>query len=511
MRSSFSRSFLVRNYVLLVVFITGACVLAIEVAAVRILASYFGSTIYTVSSVISVILAALSLGYYLGGRLADARPAASWFYLIITASAFSVFLMQALIEWALPGWGRSLDLVWGPLNTSVVLFLLPSFLLGTLSPYAIKLQHARSPDVGIATTAGKVFFWSTTGSISGSLLTGFYLIPSIGLRLITLGIGAVLLAVGLSGLFFSSQSGGRRRSLPLLGALGLVLLAGAAQQPAHPDLLYLKDGRYERIRIYDADFTGGRVRMLQQDLSSDSAVYLESEELPFEYTRYYRLLLALKEDLRSVAVLGGGAYTVPKKLIEERSDLVVDVAEIEPALFDLAQQYFRVPDSPRIRNYVMDGRRLLYERPATYDAIFSDAYHSYLAIPTHMTTVEFFETAKRSLKPGGIFMANVIGSLEDRPPSFALSEMKTMRTVFPNSYFIAVGSPDLLEPQNLIYLAVNSDDPVDFESLRTPGSPIAEAARRNLIDPQEFDLDQHLVFTDDFAPVERYVAELLRR
>jgi spermidine synthase len=502
-----------RNHLLLVVFVTGACVLAIEVAAVRILASYFGSTMYTVSSVLSVILAALSLGYYTGGRLADSRPSPVWFYLIITLSAFGVLFMQVLIEWALPGWGRSLDLVWGPLLSSLVLFLFPSFLLGMLSPYAVRLQHERDPGRGVATTAGKVFFWSTLGSIVGSLVTGFYLIPSLGLRQITLGIGLLLLVMGLAGLGISRRGGrgGRARSLLLLGLVGLLLLTGAAQQRRAEAGLFETDGRYERIRIFDTSWGGERIRMLQQDLSSDSAISLESDELPFEYARFYRLMLALNPEARVAAVIGGGAYTIPKKLVEDDPEIVVDVAEIEPLLLELSQQYFELPDTPRIRNHVMDGRRFLWDRPETFDAIFSDAYHSYLSIPNHMTTLEFFETVERALRPGGVFLANVIGSLEDEPPSFALSEMKTMRTVFENSYFIAVGSPGSSTIQNLIFVALKSDEPVDFDQLETPGSRVAERARENLLDPDSFDLDRHEVFTDDFAPIDWYMATMLRR
>jgi len=120
-----------------VVFITGACVLVLEVVATRVLSPYFGNTIYTVSSILGVILAALSLGYYLGGRLADKHPTAAWFYGLILVSGLAVIVLETIIIFILLSLGTSLSLVYGPLAASLILFFLPAWLLGTLSPYAI--------------------------------------------------------------------------------------------------------------------------------------------------------------------------------------------------------------------------------------------------------------------------------------------------------------------------------------------------------------------------------------
>jgi len=130
-----------KNILLITVFITGACVLVIEIVAVRILSPFFGNTIFTFSSVITVILAALSLGYYFGGRLADKRPSEKLFYSIIVVSGLTVFLLHILSLLVLPALSQQFSLMFGPLVASSLLFLLPAFLLGILSPFVIKLME----------------------------------------------------------------------------------------------------------------------------------------------------------------------------------------------------------------------------------------------------------------------------------------------------------------------------------------------------------------------------------
>ncbi len=188
-----------------VVFLTGACVLIVEVLGVRVLSPFYGNTIYTVSSVISVILLALSAGYYAGGILADRRPSLSWFFTLILSSGLLLLLLHVFGTMALPSLGAALSLETGPLVSAALLFLLPALLLGTLSPYAVKLQSVYCPGIGIGRAAGTIFFWSTLGSITGSLLAGFVLIPRFGVAGILTATGLLLVALGL---------------IPILGRVG---------------------------------------------------------------------------------------------------------------------------------------------------------------------------------------------------------------------------------------------------------------------------------------------------
>ena len=174
---------------LLSVTLAGMAVLIIEITAIRMLAPFFGNSIFTISSVIGIILAALGLGYYLGGSLADRRPSAVWFFSLIVIAGFSVLLLQFFNAVLLPGIAYKLSLINGPLIVSFLMFFLPALFLAMLSPFAITLLHAREADRGVGNVSGLVFFWSTLGSIAGSLSTGFLLIPHWGIGSIIVGVG----------------------------------------------------------------------------------------------------------------------------------------------------------------------------------------------------------------------------------------------------------------------------------------------------------------------------------
>jgi len=491
------------------VFITGACVLVLEVAATRVLSPYFGNTIYTVSSIIGVILAALSLGYYFGGRLADRRPAANWFYGIILISGLSVIFLELMVALILPLLGNSLSLIYGPLIAALILFFLPALLLGTLSPYAIKLYSQILPERGIGNISGTIFFWSTLGSIAGSLLTGFVFIPNFGVDEIIMGVGVILILISLPPLL---KNGFKTRYFFIIFLAASLLLADyALANLNYENIVYKHDGVYERLLIFDGQYNGQPTRFLQQDRSNSAARYLNSDDLVFDYTKYYALYKIFKPQLKQTLVIGGGAYSIPKALLKEPSVEVVDVAEIEPSLYDLAKKYFRLADDSRLSNQVVDGRRWLHDTDKKYDLIFSDVYYSLYSIPVHFTTEEFFKLAKSKLSDQGVFMANLIGKLDSRPPSLILSEMKTFKIVFPNSYFFAVDSPASSSAQNIIFVGYNSDRVVDFNSASIKNSldEIISLAGSKLIDVSKINFNLYAKLTDNYAPVEYLTSKVL--
>ena len=278
----------IRRYALpLVVFATGASILVIEIVAVRILSPYYGSTIFTVSSVISVILAALSVGYYVGGRLADRYPSSKWFYGIITASGGSVLVTQVLNVTALPAFGYTLSIISGPLISAIILFFVPAFLLGTLSPFAIKLQHKRFPDIGIGSIAGEIFFWSTLGSILGSLLAGFLLIPRFGISEIVTATGIFLLLLGFIPLARLITQKRKTVGLSVFFLIGISAVILLSFTPLQKNVIYSHDGVYERINIIEGQYNGQLARFLQPERSISGATSLHSDELVFDYPKYY--------------------------------------------------------------------------------------------------------------------------------------------------------------------------------------------------------------------------------
>lgn len=496
------------------VFLTGACVLVVEIAATRVLSPFYGNTIFTVSSVISVILAALSVGYYIGGRLADRHASLRVFFDIILLSGLALLLFHSIGLVILPILGYLLPISVGPLISSLLLFFIPAFLLGTLSPYAVKLQSINAPEQGVGSVSGGIFFWSTLGSITGSLVAGFVLIPYFGVHQIIVANGIVLFFLGLIPLVIMGEKKHLKKSLFLLIVLMSVSLC--ISYLTRGDVLYSKDGTYEKITIYDGQFSGRPTRFFQQDRSGSGAMFLDSrdpKDLVYDYTKYYSLYKVFNPEIQRALVIGGGAYSIPKALLADLPHATIDVSEIEPSLYGLAQEYFGLSDDPRLHNYTDDGRRLLHDTDKNYDLIFSDVYYSLFSIPAHFTTEEFFQIAKEKLNEDGVFIANMIGDLSRQQPSFMMSEIKTFQTIFPNSYFFAVESPERTESQNIIFVAYNSDRRIDLNAseIITHADPTIRSLRDKVINIDRFDLAPYPIMTDNYSPVEYLSGQVLQR
>lgn len=488
---------------LFTVCITGTAVLVIEVLATRMLSPYFGNTIFSVSSVITVVLFALSLGYYIGGKRADKDPNKRTFYLIIFWSGLSTILISTIYIYILPSVGLKLPFNYGPLLVSLVLFFLPSFLLGMLSPYAIKLEHIQNPDLGIGIISGRVFFWSTFGSIFGSLITGFVLVPNFG-------VSTIIVCVGLFLALFSSimlvvQSKKNSLYIFLVIVIALFIFFYSKNVSSNENLVYTHDGIYEKVSVTKSILYGKPVLFFSQDRSASSAMYLDDPyKLVFPYTTYYELYKLFKDKINNTLVIGGGAYSIPKALLKEVDlDSKVYVSEIEPSLVDIAKKFFALPEDNRLIPVVEDGRQFLERNDTKYDMIFSDVYSSYFSIPIHFTTREFFQLAKSRLTDDGIFIGNLAGTLSRKNPSFIFSEIKTFMEIFPNSYFFAVDSVSEYSPQNIMILGINGDKKIDIESAeKIAFNNFKTQSLDNILDLDRFNLDIYTGLTDEYAPVE---------
>lgn len=496
------------------VFLTGMAILIVEIAATRILAPYFGNSIFTFSSVIGIILAALSLGYYLGGRLADRRPSDFLFYALIAAGGAGVLLVQALNVLLLPRIAYQLSMVHGPLLVSLLLFLVPALLLGMLSPFAIKLLHEDDPAAGVGSVSGLVFFWSTLGSIAGSLGAGFVLIPHWGVGHIITGVGAGLLLLGGAGMLIAGRA--RRRAAGAAALLlGVALAFGAQHLPATTDdsIVFGRDGLYERIVVQDITLKNRPARILLQDRNPSSGMYRDDGSMAFDYTRYFELHRLYTPRVKRALAIGGGAYSVPGALLEQLAEVEVDVAEIEPLLLPVARQYFGLPENPRLHNHVLDGRRFLHDTPHRYELIFSDVYHHFAATPPQFSSREFFELVYERLNEGGVLIANHYGSLAPATRPLLLSTLRTLRAVFPHVYVYAVKDAGSMGLQNFIFVGHKQPtrvDPalaadIDFTYPELRG--IAALEYR----PDEALVQAAPLLTDDYAPVEYYAAQVVRQ
>jgi spermidine synthase len=502
--------------ILLSVTLTGMAVLIVEITATRMLAPFFGNSIFTISSVIGIVLAALGLGYYAGGTLSDRKPSEAWFFCLIVIAGFSVLLLQFLHAVLLPGIAYRLSLINGPLIVSLLMFFLPAMLLAMLSPFAITLLHARAAGAGVGNASGLVFFWSTLGSIAGSLGTGFVLIPNWGIGNIIIAVGAGLVLLGGVGLYAT-------RAKPGILPLGLVLVAlgcgialrhFAAAEPGN--VVFAADGLYERIVVRDMLYHGRSARILWQDANISGGVNLDDGSMAFDYTKYFDLYRLFTPELRTALAIGGGAYTVPGAILRDSPRAIVDVAEIDPTLHSLATRYFALSEDTRLRNHVIDGRRFLHDAAGGYDLIFADAYRSFISAPPQFTTREFFALAKSRLSANGVLIANYYGSLAADSRSMLYSVLRTMRSVFPQVYVIATVSPASEELQNFIFIGHNPAHPGRRTDLHWAAAlefayPMLKGVAALELRAEDSELAPYPLLTDDFAPVEYYAVNAIRR
>ncbi|MCH7951749.1 fused MFS/spermidine synthase [Patescibacteria group bacterium] len=498
-------------YVLyLTVFITGAAVLVIEVTATRLLSPHFGMTLFTVSSILAVILAALSLGYWLGGKLADRYPEPVTLYTAISIAGVTTLFIHILNTRVLPTWSAQLDLISGPLVTSLILFFIPTIFLGMVSPIAIRLSTSKLKEVG--EVAGKVFFFSTVGSIAGSLLAGFVLIPRFPISRIILGTSLVLIVLGLFGVRKKMKA---KNWLTLfIATIALQVLALKLQPPTRNEVIHEEDSMYQHIRVVKQEFAEGEGLVLMLDKSYSGASYLQSDELPFPYTRYYKLYELVNKNAKRFLYLGGGAYTTPKKLLSERKDAIeVEVVEIDPKLPEIARKFFGLRDDPRQTLIIADARTYLKKSQKRYDMIFIDVFSMDIGIPSHLMTQEFFQLVKNHLTDKGTVIMNVAANIDNSTPSLGLSAIKTFREVFPQSEFIALRPSDLPSIQNIMFWGINDAswkfDDQDPRIANAESKEIRSVAN-NRIDLSQFDTTNYKLLTDDYAPIEYLVAKMIR-
>ncbi len=437
------------------VFVSGAVVLGMEIAASRVLAPFFGNSLFVWGSLIGIVLAGLSIGYWGGGALADRWPEPRLLAAVMGLGALGVLLipvldapvLEAIVEWD-PGPRLN------PLLAAVALFGAPSIVLAGVAPIAVRL-HAQSLQT-LGQTAGRLFAISTAGSIAGTFATAFWLIPEFGTDQL-LGIAAAALFVA-AGLFALAQR------LPITAAVALAgaALAGAAAVSLAPDtgrtlraaearnwsplyrragsargqeppdvsglkLRYAKDTRYHRLSVAD-DQTN---RYLRFDNTYQSGMPLARPfGTSFQYADFFHLALAYKPDARDVLFIGLGGGSALKRLWRDFPQLRLQAVELDPVVVDVAYRFFSLPRDPRLEVAVDDGRQFLDQDDRKWDAIMIDAFFAD-AIPFHLFTNEFMELVRSRLNPGGIVITNTIGSIAGEDSKLFRSVYRTYRTAFP--------------------------------------------------------------------------------
>ena len=490
----------------LVVFVSGAVLMALEIAGSRVLAPHFGSSIFVWGSLISVVMTSLSIGYYWGGWLSTRDPTYGKLALLLLTPGIVVFFLPFLYpsinEWiAMKDFGTRMN----PLIACSVLFLLPGVFMGTISPYVIRLAATQIHTVG--STAGTLYAVSTAGSIFGTLLTAFYLIPVLGVSNIihTLGILLVCLSLVVVPLIRLRHVSPARAIATVSFAFGLISMGWTPV--AWTKTLLQKDTFYHRIRIEEDD----EARYMYFDRTLQSAMNLKDPTaLRLIYSRYTSVGLTFRPDAKKMLLIGLGGGSIPKKVQKEFPHMEIDAVEIDPEVIKMSKEYFHIKESNLLRLHAQDGRLFMARTPHRYDIILLDAYFTD-AMPFHLTTKEFFELAQKKLTPNGIIVANLISAVTGPSGRIARAFVRTQRQVFPQTYVFAARRPDnvsLDTIQNVIVVATRDKQRVDIKEIVKRASsldkglfpdPIQDIAVAYFDRPIPEDVP---ILTDDYAPTD---------
>ncbi|GHV53739.1 hypothetical protein FACS1894216_12320 [Synergistales bacterium] len=484
--------------------------MVLEMAGSRIVAPYMGTSLVVWTSLIGIIMASLTLGYYMGGRLSDAHPSASYLSRIIAVAA-AVTAVVALLSYTLlealsSGVG---NIYVSSVIASVCLFAPPSALLGMVSPFIVRLAIHNLGEAG--ETVGRFSALSSAGSILGTFLGGFVLVAHFSSQTILFMIAAVLAAVA----FILRRTKIGAASAALIFTVSLVLgvssEAGVLRARTSNQFRQIAgvETQYNSIKImeagYDASGTGAYrgIRILKMSpFAWQSIMYLDNPtELFSRYTQYVDLALRYyKPDAESALILGGAGYCIPKYLTASYPSLSVDVVEIDSGMTKVAREYFSLRDTPKQRIFHEDARVFLNREARDgslkYDLVFDDAFSSADTLPFHLTTVECVKRVHDIMSPGGVFITNVIAPLDSKLLGGLYGAVAAS---FPNAMLYAIDNPEnRQEVQNLLIIAVKSDTIPDAPP---KDERVAEMLSHRVTKAYEPSVPP---FTDALAPVELY-------
>ncbi len=385
-----------------VAFISGFCLMAFELVGARMLSPTIGSSTYVWTSVIGVIIAALSVGYFIGGKLADARGHLGDIAFLCLATALSIGAMLFFFDTVMTGVvGVEGDARLKGVLASLTLFAPTSLLLGILSPYLVKLK-VTSLAVSGQSVAGLSAF-NSIGGIAGTFVTGFIVFSYLGSREALLII--VLLMVAASWLIAPLYRWQFRAGMTLF-TICLVGLPLLIKQPVvridTPTANYqirtgtLKDDT--RLVRYLTSGPGG----------AQSGIYVnEPNTLPFWYTKEIVRTVDALPDKKDILVLGGGAFTIPEYLGRTYPSSTIDVVEIDPKLQDIAVDYFDYTPLPNVAIISDDARSYVHSSKKQYDIVIVDVY-SDTSIPFSLLTREYAAELNAITAPEGVVIINAI-------------------------------------------------------------------------------------------------------
>ncbi len=462
--------------------------MAIEMSASRLMAPYFGASVFVWTNLLGVIMMALALGYWWGGKLADKHPTPTFLYRLLLLAALLLLGLPLVAPWFMNFMSNGVQqgqysLVIMSFVSSLVIFGVPFTVLGMVSPTIIRLLSSAVNVAGH--TAGNVYAASTVGSILGTFLPTLVLVPWIGTKRTIILFAVILLILSLIGL-------GRKKWWVALGLFGVIFWLTPPQYFASADILYQTETPYAYVKVVKDD--AGTVSLQQDEGYGLHSLYHPDQVWTGGYWDYMALMPYLQPDKvnQRVAVIGaagGTAYRILAKEDGEAFKFTFTGAELDPQVIKLSKQYFGMNEiQPNVA--AQDGRIWMKQTVGDYDIIFLDAYHQ-MYIPPQLSSQEFFGLARSKMSAGGIFVMN-INSLFDGSEIYRRI-VTTIQAVWPKVWVLKVGN----DSYNFLVLAT-SNTALDFgQAMATVPTKLQDLARNATQQTTQPPLLKAELITDD--------------
>lgn len=482
-----------RAWLYFTVFLTGAAVMIIELLGTRMIAPFYGASLYVWSSLISVTMIALSLGYFIGGRWAD-RAKRTGLALIIALAA----LLTLLIPWLTRPVLLTTDplgLRAGALVSALTLFSPSLTFLGMVGPFAIKLSTANLARVGA--NAGSIYAVSTLGSVVGTLFLGFYLFPVVGSREIFIALGPALFLLAVAAAFYERKRlklSSTLLPIAFLAAIGIGLLpqtAGAGHTDSSQEsfqIQFERESLYGWVRVIDQPARD--LRLLTTDASIIGAASIRHGQNRLAYQNIVPLIPALAPPMKRALLIGQGAGHMAMAL-GDRYGIVTDTLEIDPAVAEAAIRYFGF--SSMGQAIIGDARYEIRRLKGSYDLIIHDCFTGG-AEPVHLLTIETLTQLRSLLSEQGIFALNFVAFSENGKNAALASVAKTLAYVFPHQMvFISEPGKDF---NDFIFLAANHPIDLDAKTLTFEQNSLLKQRLMTV------DKTQGILLMDNFNPLD---------
>lgn len=465
------------KYEILIFFVEMVCMI-LELVASRIISPYFGSSNIVWTSVIGIILLSGSLGNYFGGIITDKDKQNKISKILLIWSGILVFLIPLFQEQVIY---KVLSITQnnsiGAILTVFILFFIPYFFLGFFTPIVIKQKVEKNEEIGRNT--GKIVAISTIGGLIGTFLGGFFLIPRLGSTQILFVISIILFILAI----VSNWKEKINIFIVILIAFSIITTNyyltknndnSTLVLEGQEDIFVNYDTEYGKVTIYNKMRNEEMIRYLNIDSGYESATFVDEKkkyELVYSYTKYYDLMFNANIEINNTLLIGGAGYSYPKYFISHYEDKNMDVVEIDGGITEVAKKYFYLDDlisdynleeNKRLNLINDDGRTYLNNNQKKYDAILNDAFSGNTPAKT-LTTYENIINIKKSLNDGGLYLTNIISSLEGENSKFLRAEVNTLKTVFKNVYVIPCKDIDVDIYTSTNNMIIATDDDIYYE------------------------------------------------